>query len=49
MCDQTFNEFFFFFFFFGRKFQLMVSAPDDSSLSLDQDPRHQSVFGISGD
>ena len=31
-----------FFFFFGRKFQFMVFTPDDSSLSSDQDSRHQS-------
>ena len=37
----------FFFFFFLRKFQPMVSALDDNSLSSDQDTNQ--FFGVDGD
>ena len=50
--DQTSNLLFddrrfYFFFFFFREFQLMASAPDDSSFIIR--PRHQSVFGVGSD
>ena len=37
-CDfLNYRDMIFFFFFFEREFQPMASAPDDSSLSTDQD------------